>query len=70
MKTGTGLFWLALVVAFSSMYEFEYVKEQPTHEGSQHHIIRYNNLTGSVEACVVDYNDDPWGSCILVDNSE
>lgn len=69
MTTGTGLFWLALavvLVALSSMFEFEYIDIIPTKDGVQHHIIRYNNLTGELDACVVDFDDaEPWGSCVL-----
>lgn len=69
MKTGTGIFVLALVLLFDSMFDFEVIKEQQTHGGSQIHIIRYNHLTGGIDTCVADF-DDLWASCILVSKEE
>ena len=70
MKTGTGIFWLALVILFGQMFEFEIIKEQRTNAGSQIQILRYNKLTGQIDTCVADYNDDTWASCGTLSNVE
>ena len=71
MRTGTGIFLLALVILFGQMFEFEIIKEQQTKAGSQIHVLRYNRLTGDITTCVADYNDDTWAICgILSDNEE
>ena len=71
MKTGTGIFVLALVILFGQMFEFEIIKEQQTVSGSQIHVLRYNRLTGKIDTCVADYNDDTWAVCgTLSDNEE
>ena len=63
MRTGTGIFWLALVVLFGQMFDFEIIKEQQTVSGSQIHVLRYNRLTGGIDTCVADYNGDTWAVC-------
>ena len=70
MKTGTGIFVLALVLLFGSMFEFEIIKEQQTVSGSQVHLLRYNRLTGNIDTCVADYNDDTWAVCGTLSDKE
>ena len=69
MRTGTGIFWLALVLLFGSMFEFEVLQESRTSDGSdQWQVIRYNVLTGSMSTCIVDFEDtdQPWASCSII----
>ena len=70
MRTGTGIFMLALVILFGQMFEFEIIKEQPTNGGSQIHVLRYNRLTGDITTCVADYNDDTWAACGMLSDKE
>ena len=66
MKTGTAIFFGAIILALTSMFEVQVLDTREIKGGVQYHVTRYNRLTGDLSACVVSYaNDETWASCTV-----